>query len=188
MKKLTLILLTFVISTSMMAQESLINKYFEKYADNDKFTKVTINQKMFSLFANFEGNTEEETEFMLAISKLEGLKVIVADSCDDPQKLYKSTAADIEKAGYEELMSVTDAEENVKFSIKEKDGIVQELIMVVGGKEEFVLLSLYGEIDLKNVAKIANGMKMSGMENLSNFHFDNNGKHDHDHDKDDDND
>ncbi len=55
--------------------------------------------------------------------------------------------------------------------------------MLVGGKEEFVLLSLYGEIDLKNVSKIANGMKLNGMQSLKDFHYE-----DHDgkgHDKED---
>jgi hypothetical protein len=186
MKRLTLILATLAISFSMMAQESLINKYFEKYSDDESFSKVTINQKMFSLFANFEGNTEEETEFMQAISKLEGLKIVTSDSVANPAKMFKTTSNDIEKAGYEELMSVTDADENVKFSIKEKDGIVNELIMLVGGKQSFVLLSLYGEINLKDVSKIANGMKMNGMGSLGSFHYDS--KKDHDHDNDDDKD
>jgi len=92
-----------------MAQQTVIDKYFEKFADNDRFTKVTINQKMFSLFANFEGGTEEETEFMQAISKLDGLKILVADSCDHPKELFDKTSKDIKKAGYEELMSVKDA-------------------------------------------------------------------------------
>ncbi|NOY51728.1 MAG: DUF4252 domain-containing protein [Chlorobi bacterium] len=185
MKRLTLILVGLAMSVTMMAQQSLINKYFDRYADNENFTKVTINQKMFSLFANFEGNTEEETEFMQAISKLEGLKVLVADSVENPGKLFKSAAAEIEKAGYEELMSVTDADENVKFSIREKDGIVKEMIMLVGGKEEFVLLSLYGEIDLKNVSKIANGMKLNGMQSLKDFHYENHDGKGHDNDDED---
>ena len=180
MKRLTLVLATLAISLSMVAQQTVIDKYFEKFADNDRFTKVTINQKMFSLFANFEGGTEDETEFMQAISKLDGLKILVADSCDRPKELFDKTSKDIKKAGYEELMSVKDADEDVIFSIKEKDGMVSELIMLVGGKEEFVLLSLYGEINLKDVSKIASGMKMNGMENLGDFDYKN-----HKDDKDD---
>ncbi len=190
MKKITLILASLIISVSMMAQESLINKYFNKYSDNNTFTKVTINQKMFSLFANFEGGTEDETEFMMAISKLEGLKILAADSIENSAGMFKSVAADMDKNGYEELMSVTDADENVKFSIKEKDGVVTELIMLVGGNEEFVLMSLYGEINLRDVSKIASGMNMNGMQNLSNFHYgdDKHGHKDddkHDHNDDD---
>ncbi len=184
MKKLTIILASLVISTTMMAQEVFINKYFDKYADNNAFTKVTINQKMFSLFDNFNGGTKEETEFMQAVSKLKGLKILAADSIVNSSKMFKTVAADINKAGYEDLMSITDANENVKFSIKEKNGIVTELIMLVGGNEEFVLMSLYGEINLKDVSKIASGMKMKGMENLKDFHYGNHKHHDSDNDDD----
>lgn len=182
MKRLTLILIGLAMSFTMMAQQSFVDKYFNKFQDDESITKVTINQKMFSLFANFEGNTEEETEFMQAISKLEGLKILVADSITNSSKMFKSVAADIEKSGYEELMSVKDGDEDVKFSIREKDGIVSEMIMLVGGKEEFVLLGLYGEIDLKNVSKIANGMNISGMHKLKDFHYENSkeGKGHHD--------
>ena len=186
MKRLTLILAALVFSFTMMAQQTVIDKYFEKYADNDKFTKVTINQKMFSLFANFDGGTEEETEFMQAISKLEGLKILVADSCDNPKELFKTTAKDIKKDGYEELMSVQDGDEDVVFSIKEKNGVIQELIMLVGGNKDFVLLSLYGEINLKDVSKIASGMSINGMDNLGDFNYKNNKDHDEDHDDDND--
>ena len=68
--------------------------------------------------------------------------------------------------GYEELMKVKDARENMKFMIKEKDGIINELVMVVGGKESFIIMSLYGEIDLKKISKLSKSMKIKGMEHL----------------------
>ena len=81
--------------------------------------------------------------------------------------LANQALKDVDAAGYDELMSVQDAEENMRFSIKESGGKIEELLMVVGGKKRFVLLSLYGEIDLKNISKIAKGMNVGGLENLS---------------------
>ena len=63
-------------------------------------------------------------------------------------------------------MSVKDAEENMKFSIIETDGTIQELMMVAGGNKGFIMLSLYGEIDLNNISKIAQEMRIEGMERL----------------------
>ncbi len=54
----------------------------------------------------------------------------------------------------------------MQFSIIEKDGIIEELLMLVGGKKSFVMLSLYGEIDLKNISKIAQEMRVEGLEKL----------------------
>jgi hypothetical protein len=50
--------------------------------------------------------------------------------------------------------------------ISEKDGIINELVMVVGGHKSFFVLSLYGEIDLKNISKLSKSMNVKGMEYL----------------------
>ena len=168
MKKLIATLsMAVLVTAGAFAQGTIVTKYMDKYADNKDFVKVSVSAKMFSLFTELEAGTPEEEEFLKAISKLKGLKVLVGDSIADSGKLYKSAIAEVDKSGYDELLTVTDAEENVKFSIKDTNGKIEELLMVVGGNNKFVLLSLYGEIDLKNISKIAKSMKVDGFENLS---------------------
>jgi len=167
MKNIILIIGITFLSFGVMAQGTVITNYFNKYANDDSFTKVSVSQKMFSLFTELEAGSDSEKEFLQAVSKLKGLKIIVADSIPNSMTIYKQAVADVNKAGYEELMTVTGADENMLFSIKEANGIISELIMVVGGKENFVMLSLYGEIDLKNISKIAQEMHVEGLEKLS---------------------
>jgi hypothetical protein len=161
---------------TVFGQGAVVTKYFDQLEDNEEYTKVSVSQKMFSMFTDLEAGSEAEEEFLEAVSKLKGLKVIMADSLGDASTIYKQAVTDVNKAGYEELMSVKDAEENMMFSIKEKDGIIEELIMVAGGNKRFVLLSLYGEIDLKNISKIAQEMRIEGMERLGKMD-----DHDHEH-------
>ena len=167
MKKLFVTITILVASVATYAQGTVVNKYFNQLAGDDKFTKVSISSKMFSLFTELEAGSEAEEEFLKAISKLKGLKIIASDSIGNAAKMYTQALKDVDPAGYDELMSVQDAEENMRFSIKESGGKIEELLMVVGGKKRFVLLSLYGEIDLKNISKIAKGMNVGGLENLS---------------------
>ena len=175
MKKISLIVSMFLLSLGMTGQGTVITKYFNQYADNEDFTKVQVSQKMFSLFTELEAGSDAEKEFLQAVSKLKGLQIIMADSIPNSAVIYKQAVADVNKAGYEELMSVKDAMENMQFSIKESNGIISELIMVVGGKKQFIMLSLYGEIDLKNISKIAQQMRVSGFEHLKQLDEDKNG-------------
>ena len=167
MKKLLVTITILMASVATYAQGTVVNKYFNQLAGDDKLTKVSISSKMFSLFTELEAGSEAEEEFLKAVSKLKGLKIIASDSIGNAAKMYAQALKDVDAAGYDELMSVQDAEENMKFSIKESGGKIEELLMVVGGKKRFVLLSLYGEIDLKNISKIAKGMNVGGLENLS---------------------
>jgi CRISPR/Cas system Type II protein with McrA/HNH and RuvC-like nuclease domain len=174
MKKFSLILFMFLLSVTMMGQGTVITKYMNQYADNEKFTKVSVSQKMFSLFTNLEAGSAAEKEFLQAVSKLKGLKVLMADSIPNSMALYKQAVNDVNKTGYEELVSVIDARGNMLFSIKESNGIISELIMVAGEKKTFIMISLYGDIDLKNISKIAQQMRVPGLDQLK--HIDD-GKH-----------
>ncbi|MEI6577403.1 MAG: DUF4252 domain-containing protein [Bacteroidota bacterium] len=168
MKKISLFVSMFLLSLSMMGQGTVIMKYFNQYADNEKFTKVSVSEKMFSLFTNLEAGSPAEKEFLQAVSKLKGLKVIMADSIPNSAALYKQAIADVNKAGYVELVSVKNVRANIQFSIKESNGKISELIMV-GLMNQFVMISVYGDIDLKNISKIARQMNVPGIDQLKHI-------------------
>lgn len=172
MKKLIATFVFVLVAVAASAQGEVVNKYFTQYAGNDQFTKLSVSSKMFSMFTQLEAGTPEEKEFLAAIAKIKGMKVIVGDSITNASTLYKQANTDVDKAGFEELMSVMDAEENMRFVIKENNGIIQELVMVAGGKKKFVMMSIYGQIDLKNISKIARSMNIDGMKNLGKLEDD----------------
>jgi len=169
MKKISLIASMFLFSLTMMGQGTVITKYMNQYAGNEKFTKVSVSQKMFSMFTNLEAGSPAEKEFLQAVSKLKGLKVIMADSIPNSMAIYKQAVADVNKAAYEELVTVNDARGNLLFSTKESNGIISELIMVAGTKKQFVMISLYGDIDLKTISKMAQQMHVPGFDQLKHI-------------------
>jgi hypothetical protein len=164
-----IILIAVCIGYTASAQNDVVTKLFNQYYDNEDFTKISVSSKMFELFTNIEPGDESEEEILEAISKLKGLKVIAADSIGNSKKLYTDAVKKISTNGYDELMEVKDAQEDMKFMISEKDGIINELVMVVGGNKSFFVLSLYGEINLKNITKLSKSMNIKGMEYLKNL-------------------
>ncbi len=162
-----------MISVPVFAQDDVITKYFSSYEDDESLTKVTVTSRMFSLFTDIETGDVEEAEFLEAISKLKGLKVISGDSIEDGMSKYKDAQSKIRGKGYEELMSVKDGSQNFQFLIKEKGSVITELLMIAGGKNQFHLLSLYGEIDLKKITKLASKMKIDALDHLRKLDPDN---------------
>jgi hypothetical protein len=121
---------------------------------------------MFGLFTNLEAETPEDKEVLDAISKLKGLRILAKEDARNARALYKEAFTLIPMKEYEELMSVRDKDKDMKFLIKESGGKISELLMVLGGNDEFMILSLYGEIDLKQVSRIGKKMDVKGLENL----------------------
>src|SRR5690242_10624321 len=157
MKKLIVAVGLMIIVNGAFAQDA-ISKFFSKYQNDESFSQVTVSSKMFGLFTNMEAETPEDKEVLDAISKLKGLRILKKDDPRSSRQLYKEAFTLIPMKEYEELMSVRDKDKDMKFLIKESGGKISELLMIMGGNEEFLVLSLFGEIDLKQVSRI--GKKM----------------------------
>jgi len=155
-----------LISSAAFAQGDAISKFFSKYQNDETFSQVTISSKMFNMLVNMEVEDAEDQEVINAISKLKGLRILAKDETRDGRLLYKEALGLIPKE-YEELMSVRDEDKDMKFFIKETSpGKIGELVMVAGGNDDFMVLSLFGEIDLKQIGKIGSKMDIDGLDNL----------------------
>jgi len=169
MKKLIVGFVMMAVAVAAQAQGDAISKFFSKYQNDETFSQVNMSSKMFSLMADLEVENPEDQEVVNMISKLKGLKILAKEEARNSRELYKEALSMIPAKEYEELMSVRDKDKDMKFFIKESGGKISELVMVAGGNEEFMLLSLFGEIDLKQVSKISKKMNIDGLENLENI-------------------
>lgn len=165
MKKLMIGAVLVMLTISANAQNDAITKFFSKYQDNPDFTQVTVSSKMFGLFTNMDVEKPEDKEILEAISKIKGLRVIAKDEARDSRELYKEALSIVPK-DYEELMFVRDKDEDMKFLIKESGGRISDLIMISAGNDEFRMLSLFGDIDLKKISRIGSKMNIDGLEHL----------------------
>jgi hypothetical protein len=167
MKKVMLgVVMVVLLSVAGQAQNDVIAKFFNKYDGDESFSKVSISGKMFSMMANIDGNTEDEKAMISAISKIKGLKILKKDDARNSRELYKEALSMVPAGQFEELMTVRDKDKDMKFFTKESGGKISELVMVLGGNEEFLVMSLFGEIDLKEMGKIGKSVNIDGLQNL----------------------
>lgn len=166
MKKIGIVALLITFTIAAQAQTDAITKFFNKYSADESFTQVTVSSKMFSLFTNMDAETPEDKEVLDAISKLKGLRIVAKENDSQARNLYKEAYSLVPQKEYEELMSVREKDKDMKFLIKESGGKISELLMLMGGDNEFMVLSLFGEIDLKQISRIGRKMNVSGLENL----------------------
>jgi Domain of unknown function (DUF4252) len=166
MKKLMIGAVMLMCSIAASAQNDAIAKFFTKYQTDESFSQVTISGKMFSMMANIEGDTEEEKAMINTISKIKGLKILSKSEARNSRELYKEAISMIPTNSFEELMSIRDKDKDMKFFTKESGGKISELVMVMGGNEEFMVLTLFGEINLKDISKIGKSVNIEGLENL----------------------
>ncbi len=159
----TLLLLAFM----AQAQNDAISRFFSKYADDERFTSVYVSPKMFQLVAKIDTDDEDWQKIREVVKDLGGLRVLTADSIGNGDALYKEALAKVPVAEYAELLTVRDGQENVRIWIKESGNIIDELLLLVGAPDEFVLLSFTGKIDLDKISALSKSLDIDGVEHLN---------------------
>ena len=182
MKKLVLILALAILPVVSFAQS-----IFDQFEDLDGVTSVVVNQNMFKLLSKIdvETNDPESQDYINMIQNLTSLKVLTTGDEAISAKMKGEVDRYLNKAKLQELMRIKDGEQTVKFYIKEgkNEDHVSELLMFITGlkevtkdadvtingqKREFetVLLTLTGDIDLKQISKLTNKMDIPGGNQL----------------------
>ena len=169
--KNTLSLFAAMLFMMTLNAQSLVSTTFKDYESNENYTRVSISKKMFEIIASLDPEDKDEESLIESINQLDGLKIIVADSSENPAALFADAIKRIPN-NLEELMTVSDEKEQIVFMIDEKDGRVKELIMVMKGDDEFILIDLFGDINLKDIAKISRQMNIDHLDKLQKLEDD----------------
>jgi len=155
-----------MISLSSFAQKNPVDKLFEKYSGKDGFTTILISSKMFSMFSEMETGDDEINNM---ISNIESIKILTTEdeSLLDPGiNFYKEIMDELSIDEYEELMVVKEKDQDIKFLVKEKENVIVELLLVIGGKDNNTLISIRGIIDLKSISRISKSLNVHGLDEL----------------------
>ncbi len=165
MKRLLIIFIGIFLYLPLMAQQDAISKFFSEYEGREDFTTIYITSRMFGLIAEIP-ESENEEDIMNIIRKLTGLKILTTDEYPEKNKLYKEALKMLPKEGFDELMIIKEGDEEIKFLINEKDGKINEFLMLIGGDDDFFLMSLVGNLDLKDISRLSKTMDIEGFKHL----------------------
>ncbi|MEM7370380.1 MAG: DUF4252 domain-containing protein [Bacteroidota bacterium] len=163
---LTFFVLTVCFTIEMVAQSSGVDRYFEDYKEDDRFSLITVSGRMFSIFAEFDMNDPAEKHLVDAISKLKGMKMLIGSDVLEARGIYDEI---VQKpaSSMEELMSVRDSGQEFQFFITEDDGTISELLMIGYQSENVMILSLVGDLDLQQIAALSQKMALNGFEHFN---------------------
>lgn len=181
-KKIVVIVAAMLISVTGFSQS-----VFDKYEDQKGVASVILNGKMFKMLATMgiDIDDPEMKEYAEMANNITGFKVFTTGDTKIAADMNATVAKYLKSSALEELMRIKDGDQTVKFYVKEgkDDNHVKELLMFITGlkeltkdqnieingqKREFetVVMTLTGDIDLRQVSKITNQMDIPGGEQL----------------------
>ncbi|MEM6965530.1 MAG: DUF4252 domain-containing protein [Bacteroidota bacterium] len=150
MKKILLALAMLAIPLFAFSQHECIEKFYNKYISDEKVTDISLDGWILSLAAKM--TDEEGTEILEKVTKL---RIMVAEDKNVvPKADIKQLMRDVRKNQFEDLLTVREEDTRVNFMIREEGDKITNVLVVVHGADEFVLLSLEGSLDFDELREL----------------------------------
>ena len=135
-KMSALLALGLLFTSGLFAQQTnAIDRYFQQYVEDDRFSVVYISPRVFQLLDKIDlGDVDvdgEEAEIIKDLADdLRGLRILTTD--ETPRAFYEEAKAKIDTKDYELLMTVRQGKRsNLEFLIHEQsDGVIDELAVL----------------------------------------------------------
>lgn len=173
MKKIAIIL-----ALSIMPMVSWAQNAFDSFEDEKDVTSVVVTKNMFKLLSKMDLNSSdpEAQEYLKMVNGLDNIKIFTTENPAMAQKMDAAVSKYVAgSSNLGELMRVKDEGKNIKFYSKDgkNENYVSELLMhldgMVDGKPMTVIMSITGNIDLKQISKLTEDLKVPGSEQLKNI-------------------
>ncbi len=168
MKKIFLSFTALCLALIVQAQSNPVDEMFNKYSEKQGFTVVSISSKMLGLFANKDAENKDADDI---ISRLKSIKILsVEDSLLNKNlNFYTELSKKLDLSVYEELMVVKSGPDMTKFLIKQSGNVITELLVVIGGPGGNSLISIKGDLNLKNISNLSKSLDMKELKSLDNI-------------------
>jgi len=140
---------------------------FDKFEGREDITSVSVNKKTFEMLGDIKTDAKESkgknakdiSKYLGMADKIDNLKVLTTSSLKATAELKNAFESYRKKENLEQLMKVNNEGKNVQIYVKSgktSSEAKEFLIFVEGGDkigDETVLVSLVGNIDLKEIMK-----------------------------------
>lgn len=144
MKNLSAWLILWAIPTLLFAQSPSVDRFFDAYGQEEAYSVVNVQGNLVNFFMNRDGESSE-----IMIEDLKFLNAPVgAGKMDDIDIL--DLKRKLERESFSELSRVSDGHNEILFLMDEHNGNIHELVMLLMDGDQYIVLSLRGNIPLSN--------------------------------------
>lgn len=154
MKRALLVFAIAALPVILMAQNSAVDKLFNKYKGREGVTTVQISPELFQIVNSME--IEEVEEHDIPLDKITGVKILTIEDEGlwEGVNFYEEIRNDLDVSDFAELMTVDDGGETVRMWLKADNAQVSEFLLIVGGDDN-VLIYITGSFSMNDLEGLA---------------------------------
>lgn len=149
------------------AQNDALGGFIEKYKSEQAFTYAFLSKDLFEVVSKADIEDKDWKKLHNVVQNIGSLHILAADSLPSGLPLYREALALVPADAFDELLTVRDGKDNVRIWVKEENGTVTDLVLLVGSTNTFVLVCFAGNLELGNIAELATLFEADAAEQLA---------------------
>ena len=162
MKKLVIILVLSIVPFFINAQD-FVDDMIDKYQGKKGFTTVVINSGLFDIAAQIDD--DEDLQKMKGM--IDNIRIIAMDDhYISDVNFFDEIKSQVDTKAYVELMTVKEHDNDVIFYVSYAGENIRELLLVAGGHDDNAIISIKGNINLKDLASLSESVHIKGFKYL----------------------
>jgi hypothetical protein len=152
MKRIILTVFVAAFAAMLYGQRNSIDDFFNRYSGMEGYNTVTINGNFFGLLKNFDDDQDLEN----LDRKVTSIRIVSRDGDTEPEnsEFVSEIRNIIRRGGYEEMMTVKNSKDDVRFMVKTDGDIIKELLIVATGDDDAVI-QIKGSLTREDVDRIS---------------------------------
>ena len=144
MKKIIFLVLTFFAVTAANGQT--LQKFFDKYADDERFQYVSINNGLMNMASVLGGVAKEEKKMM---SKMQNMKILTLEGDTESsfvKSVFNELNAIVENGNFETVVEVREKGERVNIYYRIVGENNADMLIITKEKGEFTCIWIKGKM------------------------------------------
>jgi len=154
MKRIVLLVIAVALPAFLIAQNSAVDKLFEKYSGQEGVTTVNISPELFQVVKAME--IEDLDNEDIPFDKIASVKILTIEDEDQwaDVNFYNEIEKDLDVDNFQEIMTVNDGGEMVRIWVKLGENVLSEFLLIVGGDDN-VLVYITGNFNMNDLEELA---------------------------------
>jgi len=154
MKRIVLLVMAVAFPAFIIAQNSAVDKLFDKYSGKEGVTTVSISPELFQIVKALDVKEIDDAD--IPFDKIASVKILTIE--DEEQwegvNFYTEISEDLDVSNFEEVMTVNDGGEMVRIWMKVEKNEASEFLLIVGGDDN-VLVYITGNFNMNDLEELA---------------------------------
>jgi hypothetical protein len=154
MKRIVLLVMAVAFPAFIIAQNSAVDKLFNKYSGKEGVTTVSISPELFQIVKALDVKEIDDAD--IPFDKIASVKILTIENEEQWEgvNFYTEISEDLDVSNFEEVMTVNDGGEMVRIWMKVEKNEVSEFLLIVGGDDN-VLVYITGNFNMNDLEELA---------------------------------